>query len=130
MRYAHTNIIAKDWQKLVDFYIAVFECELKPPVRNQSGDWLASGTGVANASLEGAHLLLPGHGENGPTLEIYQYAEIHDQPALMPNRMQRASIRYGRSKLLDAYFFAARLPATIILLLPLIGIFGLISNSR
>ena len=85
MRYAHTNIIAKDWQKLVDFYIAVFECELKPPVRNQSGDWLSRGTGVSNAALQGAHLLLPGHGENGPTLEIYQYSEIQDQEALMPN---------------------------------------------
>ena len=85
MRYAHTNIIAKDWKKLVDFYTGVFECVLKPPVRNQSGDWLAKGTGVPNAALQGAHLLLPGHGEAGPTLEIYQYSDFHDQEALMPN---------------------------------------------
>ncbi len=85
MRYAHTNIIAYDWKKLVSFYTDVFKCSLKPPVRDQSGEWLAKGTGVANAALQGAHLLLPGHGENGPTLEIYQYSEVLDQPKLKPN---------------------------------------------
>lgn len=85
MRYAHTNIIAKDWKNLVDFYTKVFDCKLMPPVRNQSGDWLARGTGVPNAALQGAHLLLPGHGEGGPTLEVYQYSEIYDLDAIMPN---------------------------------------------
>ena len=86
MRYAHTNIIARDWKKLVEFYTLVFECKLKPPLRNQAGDWLAKGTGVANAALEGAHLLLPGHGEKGPTLEIYQYAEVLGQDPVQANQ--------------------------------------------
>ena len=85
MRYAHTNIIAKDWKVLVDFYIQVFHCTLKPPLRDQSGEWLSKGTGVKNAHLKGAHLLLPGHGENGPTLEIYNYSEIEDLPEITPN---------------------------------------------
>ncbi|MEM6379681.1 MAG: VOC family protein [Bacteroidota bacterium] len=86
MRYAHTNIIAKDWKKLVDFYCAVFDCKLVPPIRNQSGDWLSQGTGVSNAQLEGAHLRLPGHGESGPTLEVYQYAEIKSQEPVAANQ--------------------------------------------
>jgi len=66
MRYAHTNIVARDWKKLSDFYINVFNCSVKPPKRNLSGNWLDQATGLSNAKLEGVHLLLPGHGENGP----------------------------------------------------------------
>ncbi|MCB9234188.1 MAG: VOC family protein [Bacteroidia bacterium] len=75
MRFAHTNIISDDWRTLVDFYIQVFDCELVPPVRDLQGEWLARGTSVANAALQGAHLRLPGHGPHGPTLEIFQYAQ-------------------------------------------------------
>ena len=79
-RYAHTNIISNDWKKLADFYIQVFDCTPVPPKRNQSGEWLEKGTGVKNASLQGMHLRLPGHGANGPTLEIYSYSEMMDKP--------------------------------------------------
>lgn len=86
MKYAHTNIVSTDWRKLVVFYTETFECKIVPPIRNQSGQWLDQGTGLKGAKLEGAHLLLPGHGANGPTLEIYQYAMIEDQDAISPNR--------------------------------------------
>ncbi|MEM6342911.1 MAG: VOC family protein [Bacteroidota bacterium] len=86
IRFAHTNIISHNWRKLADFYIQCFDCEIVPPLRKQSGDWLSRGTGVKNASLEGAHLRLPGYGESGPTLEIYQYAEIAAQSAVAPNQ--------------------------------------------
>lgn len=86
MRYAHTNIVCHDWKALVNFYVTVFACRIKPPIRNQSGDWLSQGTGVKNARLEGAHLLLPGHGEDGPTLEVFQYADTQDNPAVAPNQ--------------------------------------------
>ena len=86
MRFAHTNIVSKDWKKLADFYIKTFHCKIIPPIRNQSGKWLDKGTGVNNAKLEGAHLLLPGHGNKGPTLEIYQYVQIENQELIMPNK--------------------------------------------
>jgi len=85
MRYVHTNIISEDWKKLVSFYIEVFNCKLKPPIRNQSGKWLDRGTGVPNASLEGAHLALPGYDHNGPTLEIYTYRETLPTDPMQPN---------------------------------------------
>lgn len=85
-RFAHTNIIARDWRELAAFYTEVFGCVLVPPERNQRGDWLAKGTGVANAHLQGVHLRLPGHGPEGPTLELYSYAEMLEKPAPAANR--------------------------------------------
>jgi predicted enzyme related to lactoylglutathione lyase len=85
MRYVHTNIAAKDWKKLSDFYIRVFNCTLKPPKRKLSGDWLDQATGLSNAELEGVHLLLPGHGDSGPTLEIFSYKNMHECESLMAN---------------------------------------------
>jgi predicted enzyme related to lactoylglutathione lyase len=86
MRFVHTNLIARDWRRLVAFYEEVFECTLVPPERRQAGAWLERGTGVAGARLEGAHLRLPGYGEEGPTLEIYSYSEPVDRPPPVANR--------------------------------------------
>jgi predicted enzyme related to lactoylglutathione lyase len=86
LKYVHTNIIAKNWRLLSDFYIKVFECKPVPPERNLKGDWLENGTGVKNASLQGVHLLLPGFDKDGPTLEIFQYQENEDKPNPVANR--------------------------------------------
>ena len=73
IKYVHTNIISDDWAALARFYQLVFDCEPVPPARDLQGDWLEAGTGVEGAHLEGMHLRLPGHGADGPTLEIFQY---------------------------------------------------------
>jgi predicted enzyme related to lactoylglutathione lyase len=86
IRYAHTNIICDDWRKLAAFYESVFECTFVPPERDQSGQWLADGTGVKDAHLNGVHMRLPGHGENGPTLEIYSYRRMENNLAPAANR--------------------------------------------
>ena len=86
IKYVHTNIIAKDWRKLMAFYIEVFDCRIKPPERNLRGKWLAEGTSVPDARLKGAHLLLPGYSGNGPTLEIYQYEANQEKPTPQANR--------------------------------------------
>ncbi len=80
VRYAHTNIIAEDWRALAAFYQRVFACVPVPPERDQAGTWLARGTGVPGAALRGVHLRLPGHSDEGPTLEIYSYAEMLEGP--------------------------------------------------
>lgn len=85
MRFAHTNIVAKDWKRLAGFYIDVFNCRIKPPKRKLSGDWLDNGTGLTNAEIEGVHLLLPGYADNGPTLEIFTYGETGERKPPMPN---------------------------------------------
>ena len=85
MRFAHTNIAARDWKRLSGFYIDVFGCTVKPPEREFSGDWLNKATGLKKAKLSGVHLLLPGHGDNGPTLEIFTYEDMHECSPIMAN---------------------------------------------
>ena len=86
MKYVHTNINARDWRKLADFYIEVFGCKKVSVKRKLNGKWFDKGTGIEDVDVEGVHLLLPGHGENGPTLEIYQYNKFDDQELKMINR--------------------------------------------
>jgi lactoylglutathione lyase len=73
IRYVHTNLIAHDWKLLADFYINALGCRPKPPERDLKGPWLNELTGLASAHIRGVHLLLPGFGDDGPTLEVFQY---------------------------------------------------------
>ena len=86
VKYTHTNIIAKDWKKLAFFYKEVLECTDAALVKNLSGNAISTGTGVKNAKISGIHLLLPGHGKNSPTLEIFQYSENKTKPPAAANR--------------------------------------------
>jgi len=79
-RYDHTNLIARDWRALAAFYERVFGCVRVPPERDYRGAALDAGTGLTGAHLTGAHLRLPGFGDGGPTLEIYQYDARVDRP--------------------------------------------------
>ena len=72
-KYVHTNIVAEDWRALADFYERLFGCVPVPPERDLRGEKVEAGTGVPGAHMRGAHLRLPGYGENGPTLEIFNY---------------------------------------------------------
>ncbi len=85
-KYKHTNIVALDWRRLARFYQEVFNCVFVPPERNLRGQWLDKGTGVADAQFIGAHLRLPGYGDEGPTLEIYQYSKNVPRPPSVANR--------------------------------------------
>lgn len=95
-RYAHTNIVSRDWKRLSDFYIKVFSCEPVPPERDLSGEWLARGTGLEEPHLRGQHLRLPGFGDDGPTLEIFQYDHMLDGPASpSANRLGLGHLAFG-----------------------------------
>lgn len=72
-RYVHTDIIAKDCEKLIAFYKKVLHCTSIGETRDLRGEWLEKMTGVKNAHITGEHLLLPGYGEDHPTLEIFSY---------------------------------------------------------
>lgn len=73
IRYAHTNLVARDWRRLAAFYTDLFGCVLVPPERDLKGEAFERGTGIPGARAAGAHLRLPGAG--GPTLEIFQYED-------------------------------------------------------
>ncbi len=72
-RFVHLNLVARDWRKLAAFYERVFGCLPVPPERDLRGPWLEKATGLAGAHIRGMHLRLPGGGENGPSLEIFEY---------------------------------------------------------
>ncbi|MFN2155425.1 MAG: VOC family protein, partial [Anaerolineae bacterium] len=75
-RYVHTNLVARDWRALAAFYERVFGCTPVPPERALSGPWLERATGLNEVQIRGVHLRLPGHGESGPTLEVFQYSDL------------------------------------------------------
>ena len=85
-RYVHTNLVAHDWQMLAAFYRRVFGCEVVPPERHFSGPTLEAGTGVSGARLDGVHLRMPGHGLDGPTLEIFSYTPRVERMTAAVNR--------------------------------------------
>ena len=84
LKYTHTNIIARNYQKLAEFYANVFECEPVYPERNLSGEWIERLTGLKDVQIRGLHLRLPGYSE-APTLEIFQYNQedfSNEMPAI------------------------------------------------
>jgi catechol 2,3-dioxygenase-like lactoylglutathione lyase family enzyme len=93
-RFAHTNIVAQDWKRLAEFYQQVFTCVPVPPERNLSGQWVEDATSVPGAQIRGAHLRLPGYGERGPTLEIFQYNRQEQRSATAINRPGLAHIAF------------------------------------
>lgn len=101
-RYVHTNLIARDWRALAQFYQSVFGCVPVPPERNYAGRDLESGTGVQGASLQGIHLRLPGFGEDGPTLEIFTYSRNAEGPTPAVNRPGFAHIAFAVASAGDA----------------------------
>ncbi|WCB96869.1 hypothetical protein DSM104299_05637 [Baekduia alba] len=80
VRYIHTNIVARDAERLVAFYVEALDCEVAAPAREIAGDWLERGTGLPGAQIRGTHLRLPGHGEDGPTLELFAMEGVVEQP--------------------------------------------------
>jgi predicted enzyme related to lactoylglutathione lyase len=101
-KYAHTNLVARDWQSLSSFYQNVFGCVPVPPERDFSGPDLDAGTGVPGARLQGVHLRLPGHGPEGPTLEVFQYSEMASEVETAVNRPGFAHIAFSVANVDDA----------------------------
>ena len=85
-RFVHVNLVARDWRRLAAFYEQVFGCEQVGPERDLSGAWLEDGTGLPGAAIRGVHLRLPGAGPDGPTVEIFQYEDLHEGTATAVNR--------------------------------------------
>lgn len=107
VRYAHTNLIARDWRALAAWYERLFGCVPVPPERDYSGPTLEAGTGVPGATMAGVHLRLPGRGDDGPTLEIYSYSRLAEGLPPAVNRpgfghlaFEVASVAEARSEVL------------------------------
>jgi predicted enzyme related to lactoylglutathione lyase len=94
-RYVHTNIVANHWKRLSRFYEEVFGCTRVLPERELSGKWLEEATRIPNAHIRGIHLRLPGHGPEGPTLEIFQYDRGEEGTPSAVNRAGFAHIAFA-----------------------------------
>lgn len=90
-RYVHTNIIAKNTSRLVDFYKKVFHCQSINETRDLRGKWLDRLTGLNEAHITGEHLLLPGYDEAHPTLEIFSYDTLKEA---IPTEINRPGIAH------------------------------------
>ena len=94
-RFAHINLIAKDWRRLARFYQEVFGCVPVPPERKLEGELLEGATGVQGAAIQGIHLWLPGYGEDGPTLEIFEYVHSLEADLRAVNRQGFAHLAFA-----------------------------------
>jgi len=83
IRYAHTNLIANDWRRLQEFYVQVLGCQPVGTERDNGGPAFEALTGFVGGRVKGRHLQLPGHGPQGPTLEIFEYSR--NDPTLPPS---------------------------------------------
>jgi catechol 2,3-dioxygenase-like lactoylglutathione lyase family enzyme len=95
VKYIHTNLIARDWQKLAAFYETVFGCQRVLPERDLAGESVERGAGVKGAHIRGVHLRLPGFGNEGPTLEVFQYSDTADAPVPPANRVGFGHIAFA-----------------------------------
>src|SRR5213080_2369202 len=95
VKYVHTNVVARDWKRLVRFYSEVFGCKPHGPERDMSGAWLDSVTSLRNGHLTGIHLRLPGYGDDGPTLEIFSYDQLIERGMPMANQCGFAHIAFA-----------------------------------
>lgn len=90
-RYVHTNIIARNSERLIEFYKTVFHCKSINEKRELRGEWLDQITGLKNAHITGEHLLLPGWSSDHPTLEIFSYDELAES---LPAEINRPGIAH------------------------------------
>lgn len=95
MRYVHTNLVAKDWRKLANFYQQVFACVPVPPERDYSGETFDRLANLQHARQRGMHLRLPGFTVNAPTLEIFEYEPSLEKPETKVNRLGFGHIAFA-----------------------------------
>jgi predicted enzyme related to lactoylglutathione lyase len=67
-KFGHIGVIAKDPNRLAEFYMRVFGYAVSGPRRNLHGAALERGMGYPGAHVQGVHLRLPG--DDAPALEI------------------------------------------------------------
>lgn len=101
-KYVHTNLVARNWRRLAHFYQEVLGCVPVPPERNLWGADYELGTGLTGARAEGVHLLLPGHGPAGPTLEIFEYSPTEPDVPAAVNRPGFGHVAFSVASVVEA----------------------------
>src|SRR6266446_3157501 len=84
-KYVHTNLIARDWKRVARFY-----SEVRSGCRATRRTYR-----VRDAHLTGVHLRLPGYGDDGPTLEIFNYDQLIESRVPTANQRGFAHIAFA-----------------------------------
>jgi catechol 2,3-dioxygenase-like lactoylglutathione lyase family enzyme len=85
-RYSHTNIVARNPERLAMFYSDVLDCP-RVAERRLQGPWLSRAMGLPNARLHVFHVRLPGCGDGDmPTIEIFGMDGLEDTLLSVPSR--------------------------------------------
>jgi glyoxylase I family protein len=109
-RYTHTNIVARDPERLAQFYSDVLDCQ-RSAERQLTEEWLGRGMGLPGTTLKVIHVRLPGTGEGeaGPTIEIFRMPDlkdgersVQDRPGLMHMAFEVDDIDERLARLLAA----------------------------
>lgn len=77
MRFSHLCIVARDANKLADFYRSVFGCKDRRDSVAPSGEKVSRGNGLPHSEIISIWLELPGIEK--PFLEIHQYGAACDR---------------------------------------------------
>jgi len=101
MKFSHVNMVARDTDRLADFYKTVFDCDDVYPRKNMSGELMSQCNSVPNAEIYAAWLSLPG--VDGTFLEIFQYKNTHDCPTPPVNQPGYGHISFEVEDIRAAY---------------------------
>jgi predicted enzyme related to lactoylglutathione lyase len=86
MQFTHVSIVARDANKVADFYRDVFGCEDRCERSGLSSEWVDRPMGLSDGEITlGAWLSLPG--VEGPFLEIFQFKELEESQPTAANLM-------------------------------------------
>jgi len=83
--YLHTNLTVKDIDKMQQFYVNVFGCVPVRGIQHLTGHWIERITAVKSGEIKYVHLRFPGHGDQGPELELIQYLNQTKQYDITPD---------------------------------------------
>lgn len=72
VKYVHTGLIARDWRRMVAFYVEVFGFTRTDNHIDASGEIAEELTNIPEVAIRGTHLGFPGC--PGVTMEILEYA--------------------------------------------------------
>lgn len=87
VRFHHVKLLARDIERLVDFYQEALGCELLKPIRDVEDAAVSKAIGV-DGLLRLAQLSLPGQEEGGVLLEIYTIDGESDDWTYRPGQGQ------------------------------------------
>lgn len=92
MRFTHLSVVARDADRLAEFYKRIFGCEDRRPRTTLSGKKVSRGNGVPNSEIYSIWLTLPS--VETPFLAIHEYKETRERPSPCVNEPGYAHIAF------------------------------------